>query len=81
LRFLLDSNNQEIIVTQLSTTDCHDKELLPDLLANVDETLGNIAGDRGDDSYNSFNAIKDKEEIRSLLLVKMQKLNSIVNHH
>jgi hypothetical protein len=47
-------------MAQLSTNDCHNKELLPDLLVNVDKMLGDAAGDRGDDSCDSFNAIKDK---------------------
>jgi hypothetical protein len=54
---LLNSNNQEIIVAQLSPNDCHDKQLLPDLLANVDEMLGDAAGDEGDDSH--YSSIKD----------------------
>jgi hypothetical protein len=60
LTILLDSNNQEIIVAQLSTNNCHDKELLSDLLVNVGETWGDIAGDGSYDSCDSFNAIKDK---------------------
>lgn len=81
LTILLDSNNQEITAAQLSTNDCHDKELLPDLLANVDEVLGDAAGDGGYDSHDCFNAIKDKGGNPLIVPRKDAKIKQHANHH
>jgi hypothetical protein len=60
LTLLLDAENQEIMSAVLSTNDYNDKELLPELLADVEEKLGNAAGDSGYDSHDNFNLLATK---------------------
>lgn len=60
LTILLDADNQEIMSAVLSTNDYHDKELLPLLLAGIEETLGDAAGDSGYDSHECFDVIQAK---------------------
>lgn len=54
LTILLDAEHQEIINAVLSTNDYNDKELLPELLAGVEEKLGDAIGDGGYDSHAQF---------------------------
>jgi hypothetical protein len=60
LTLILDSDSQEIVTAQLSTNDYHDKKLLPDLIKEINERLGNAAGDGGYDSHECFEAVKVK---------------------
>ena len=81
LTILLDANRQEIITAQLSTNDCHDKELLPDLLKNIDEQLGDAAGDGGYDSHECFNMIKAKGGNPLIVPRKNAKIKQHGNSH
>ena len=57
----IDENTGEIVAVTLSTNDVADSEVLPDLLAHIDETIEQVSADGAYDSFEGHAAIAKRE--------------------
>lgn len=62
LHLAVNPDTHEIVAHALTTNDVHDNEVLPDLLAGVDD-LESVAADGAYDSHQSFDFIEQKGAI------------------
>ena len=51
----------EIVAAVVTTTNYHDSQLLPDLLAQVDEEIAQVSGDGGYDRRTGYEAIRARQ--------------------
>jgi IS5 family transposase len=57
----VDEANGEIVAAVVTTNNYSDSQLLPDLLAQVDEPLRQVSGDGGYDKRNCYEAIRTRQ--------------------
>jgi IS5 family transposase len=56
----VDVASGEIVAAVVTTNDCHDSQLLPDLLDQVDEEIKQVSGDGAYDRRRCYDAIGDR---------------------
>jgi hypothetical protein len=57
----VDEASREIVAAVVTTNDYHDSQLLPDLLAQVDEAITQVSGDGAYDRRICYNAIGERQ--------------------
>jgi IS5 family transposase len=57
----VDEASGEIVAAVGTTNNYHDSQLLPDLLAQVDEEINQVSGDGGYDRRNCYDAIRARQ--------------------
>lgn len=57
----VDEASGEIVAAVVTTNNYHDSQLLPDLLAQVDEEIAQVSGDGGYDRRSCYEAIRARQ--------------------
>jgi len=57
----VDEASGEVVAALVTTNDYHDSELLPDLLAQVEEEIAQVSGDGGYDRRRCYDAIRARQ--------------------
>lgn len=61
LQIALNVESQEIACAMLTTHDCHDKEILQELVEAIEENITKVGGDGGYESHTNYHYLANKK--------------------
>lgn len=66
LQIALDVKSQEIMCAMLTTNDCHDKEVLQEIVETIESPIAKVGGDGAYESHANYDYL-DKHKITALI--------------
>lgn len=66
LQIALDVNSQEIVCAMLTTNDCHDKEVLQEIVEAIEAPIATVGGDGAYESHANYTYL-DNRKIKALI--------------
>lgn len=66
LQIALDVKSQEIVCAMLTTNDCHDKEMLQEIVEAIEAPIAKVGGDGAYESHANYDYL-DKRKITALI--------------